>query len=347
MSTTLAERISLRSPAALCCAVPHLLGFHPRSSAVFLWLRRDRILLTQRLDLPASHGELADWTALAWRHDAAGHADELVLLVVVEGDLGALEQGVAAEVEALAVARGIMVRDIVAMVGDRWTSLLCRDASCCPPIGHAIPTEVRQAVDTEFTLHGSEPRAAREDLLADLTRDEVKAQAVALTGMLGPRRWRSHEARERWREGALANLQHWLRTDVGEASSSRYAHLLLGLRDVRVRDTLLWEVSRQEEPAWRLAEQRLTELMRAAPVGDTAPAATCAAVLFWLSGDGVRARGAADVALLDDPGYTLGLLLQRSIDLGLAPSTWLTGMRELSRDTCRHGDTLQSQSPLL
>jgi hypothetical protein len=314
---------------------------------VFLWLNTGRILLTQRLDLPESRAELSDWIALAWRHDAAGRADEIVLLFVVEHGVGALEHELAEAVVSIAAARGTTIRDIVVMLGDRWTSLLCRDEVCCPAAGHAIPAEVRRAIGAEFDAHGPEPMPSREDLLVDLVRDDVRAQRVAVTGMLGQRRWRSRKARERWREEALANLLHWLRVDVGEASDSRCAHLLLGLRDVRVRDTVLWELSRLNSEAWHLAQQRLTTLMRAAPVGDTAPVAACTAVMFWLIGDGVRARGAVELALLDDPGYSLGLLLERSIDLGLAPDTWVVGMRGLSREVCRHGDALQSREPLL
>lgn len=340
MPTPLAERISLRSPAALCCAVPHLLGFHPRASAVLLWLEKGRILLTQRLDLPAHAGDLPEWMSVAWRHSAAQRSDELVLVVVTESGVDALHLELAEAFSVEATDRGVVVRDIVALVHDRWTSLLCGDAMCCPPGGHLIPAHVRLAVDAEFTPEGCAPLPSREDLLVSLARDEATARRVAGTGMLGQRRWKSGAARERWRESSLANLLQWLSVDGGEASDARVAHLLLGLRDVRVRDTVLWEVSHKGPECWRRAQRRLLHLLHAAPEGDTAPVATCLAVVFWLCGDGVRARGSVERALIDDPGYSLALLLERSLAVGLHPDTWTDAMRTLSRDVCRHGDTL-------
>ena len=46
------DALTLRSPDALVAAVPYLLGFWPTDSAVVVWLRGGRIMLTQRLDLP-------------------------------------------------------------------------------------------------------------------------------------------------------------------------------------------------------------------------------------------------------------------------------------------------------
>ena len=84
MTTTSAERISLRSPAALCCAVPHLLGFHPQDSAVLVWLTGGSIILTQRLDLPTAATELEGWAGAAWAHRAVEIADEVIVVLCVD-----------------------------------------------------------------------------------------------------------------------------------------------------------------------------------------------------------------------------------------------------------------------
>lgn len=347
MTTNLADRISLRSPAALCCALPHLLGFHPQSSAVLLWLRSGRILLTQRLDLPSSEELVPTWVRVAWRHEAAPQADELVLVLVVPDGLSSAHRVAAEAVKGEAGSRGIPVRDILALVGDRWSSLLCTDPACCPPAGSPIPDEVRALVDTEFRGERGLPKASRSEVVAELARDDQLAQVLSATGLLQRRRWRHPAARESWRDDALANLLNWMSRADAEWSPPRCAHLLLGLRDVRVRDTALWELTHGMTMALRTAQDQLIRLLRAAPRGDTAPVGTCVAVVCWLQGDGVRALASVERALEDDPGYSLARLVERAIASGVPPQAWFDTMKGLSRDICRHGDALPSEAGLL
>ena len=112
----------------------------------------------------------------------------------------------------------------------------------------------------------------------------------------------------------------------------------MGLRDVRVRDTALWDLGRAPGPKPAAADG-LAALVRSAPQGDVAPAATVLAIVHWLGGDGARANVALDRALADNPEYSLGLMVRTALSSGLPPQSWTAAMSGLSRDTCRHGDS--------
>ena len=352
MTTISAERISLRSPAALCCAVPHLLGFHPQRSVVLVWLADGSIVLTQRLDLPSADEPFDVWARAVWAHRGSAIADEVIGVLCSEesgdpggGDLDPGTSGLrAAGIDALALAirrqaerASTAVRDLIALRGTRWRSLLCADATCCPPEGRSIPSALRESVDASFGRDGAMPWASRDDVVASLARDPDEAAAVSSTGVLQRRRSMSPAARERWRDSALSNLRAWTTTQDGEATPPRAAHLLLGLRDIRVRDTLLWHLTRTDGRGLRIAQGRLGHLVRVAPEGETAPVATVAGLVLWLLGDGVRAAAACDRALADDPDYTLAHMLAVSVGAGLSPADWRSAMATLSLEACRHG----------
>lgn len=342
MTTIAAEHISLRTPAALCCALPHLLGFHPEHSAVLVWLANGRLILTQRMDLPTMTVHLDDWTAAVWAHRAADVADEMVIVLCID-DVAAASPGcdlVAGALQARAHASEIDVRDVIVLGAGRWRSLLCDDTACCPPEGQEIPICLRESVAMTFDIAGGSPHASRSDVVASLDRVVSESDAVEATGVLGRAGSRSRSARERWRDSALANLMAWISPSPGRSTPQRQAHLLLGVRDLRVRDGLLWHVARAEGLDLRVVRDQLCELVRCAPVGETAPVATVTAVVCWLLGDGLRAAVLADRALEDDPDYSLAGMLSASIGGGLPPDQWRNIMGSLSWEVCRYGEDL-------
>lgn len=350
MTTTSAERISLRSPAALCCAVPHLLGFHPQDSAVLVWLTGGSIILTQRLDLPTAATELEGWAGAAWAHRAVEIADEVIVVLCVDPlteihgpGLDALARAVRNQAERSSTA----VRDVIVLRGDRWRSQLCPDPECCPPEGRQIPVDLRSSVAEHFASDMAQPLPTRADVVASLTQDPEAAAAVESTGVLRRGRVVHRAVRERWRDSALSNLRSWTASGRSEATPHRTAHLLLALRDVRVRDTLLWHLTRMEPTQLRTAQGQLCRLLRQAPEHETAPVATVAALALWLLGDGVRATAACDRALADDPHYTLALMLAVAVGTGRSPAEWRAAMSTLSFDTCRYGEDLRHEGQTL
>lgn len=337
MTTTSPERISLASPAALCAAVPHLLGFTPVNSAVLVWLSDGRIVVTQRVDLPDPSVPLEEWVTHVWSHAGARMADEIILIICWEGSDPFPYEHLATVVAARARDIGQGVRDVLHLQGARWRSLLCRDSSCCPPTGHPIPESVGCAVAAEFVIEGRAPRSGRRQVLREFDPDTSLMAQVLATGILGGLRRPSVQARERWRESILTNLLVWLQNPDTPAPPARLAHLLQGLNDIRVRDTVLWELSRWGHEARHVALGQFTRLIVAAPGRHVVPPATCAAVTAWLVGDGVRASAALARAESEDASYSLATLLNSALSQGMPPREWLQMMAALPRDVCRHG----------
>lgn len=329
------DHLVLRSPDALVAAVPYLLGFHPRESAVAVWLRDRRIALTQRLDLPSGPADHPAWLAAMWHHSMADSAHELIL--VVASARPADPELVAMVVDRAAVA-GIEVRDLLRIDEGRWWSLLCTDEQCCPPEGRLVEPATASAVAAEFTVTGRAPLAARETLERSLGPDEVK-QALVAAALAAAPEVPIGPAREQWRDDRIAGVLRLLADGPGDGAqrAAVIADALRGLDDVRVRDTVLWEVSRWSPDALQLALDHAAVALRSAPAGYVAPVASCAATIAWLLGDGARAHIAVVRAHSDDCDYSLALLLAASLRAGLPPAAWRESMAALSRDDCRHG----------
>lgn len=338
MTTTNSERISLRSPAALCCAIPHLLGFHPTASAVVVWLSHGHIILTQRIDLPAKH-EIPYWSRAVWGHHGVRSADEIVAVIIPpEGEDPEARPDIDGAVGNLineAASRRLAVRDVVQLAGDRWRSLTCTDIACCPPAGQRIDPALRTAVAAEFAIEGSAPEPSREIVVHSLAPVPAEVDAVLQTTVLD--RVHRPRDRERWRDDCISNMRHWWATPRADDRPGRLAHLLLGLRDTRVRDTLLWEMCQLSSEQLRIAQGQLARLLRSAPRGDVAAIATCVGVCAWLNGDGTRAAAAAERAHEDDPHHALGQMLRGALFVGVSPAQWRAVMAQLNRDQCRFG----------
>lgn len=331
--------LALTSPDALVAALPYLVGFPPYESGVILWLRGRRLLLTQRLDLPPQGDDMGAWLDAAWGHLAAQEADEIVIAVVSgRADITRL----AAALADVASVRGVDVRDQLVLHEGRWRSLLCTDEQCCPSEGRTIDEQVAAHVAAEFTGAGLSPVAAREALVAELEQDPVRSALVAECAAARPRRQGpAHEqARDEAIDAFLAALDAGSDgRGAGDPSLEEVTALLAGLDDVRVRDTVLWEVSHAGPDRQLRALRQFVSATRQAPPGLVAPVATCAAVASWLVGDGARAQVALDRALRDRPDYSLALLVQHSVRIGLPPRAWREAMHGLTREQCRHGGT--------
>lgn len=335
----------LRSPDAVLAALPYLLGFMPSSSAVLLWLRSGRILLTQRLDLPDSPSDTPAWLDAVFGHGAAARTEEIILVLVTDRPDA---DAIAAPVLAEADARGIDVRDVLHLVGERWRSLLCEDADCCGPEGRMVQQGTREMVAAEFAVLGVAPLADRQALVSEFAADPAALRSVVplLDRRMADRARQlaaGAEGREAWRDEACVTVLEVLlgprgrRAPTPAEKGEWAAEVACCLRDVRVRDTVLWDLSRRPRPQLQRALAALTRATVATPPGHVAPVATTCALVAWLLGDGARASIATERALADDPGYSLATLIAASLQAGLPPEAWREATAGLSRDECRYG----------
>ncbi len=339
-AATHVDTLVLNSPDALVTGLPYLLGFAPVESAVLLWLDHRRLLLTQRIDLPPDDSHIDRWLTAMWQHVAAQQADELiVVLVTMRHDAADL----ARRIEAVAAEREIRIRDSLVVNEGRWRSLLCADESCCDPAGRPVDTAVSDRIAAEFAVIGVAPVHSREDVVREFDPSPVENADVA-AAIGEPLKLRGRKL-ETWRDGIIDEIVGRMSTVDTELDAVGVASILVGLHDVRIRDTVLWELSAADQASRFRALSLLTTCTRMAPPDHVAPASTCAAIAAWLVGDGARAQVALERALDDRPDYGLALLVRHSVTVGLPPASWREAVAGLSREECRTGTAPAGRRP--
>ena len=321
-------RVSLTDPGEIAAALPILLGFPPRESAVLVSLtgpRAARVGLTVRADIPPREhaATLADMLTTSVRTDRPA----AVLLVVVSEAPDVVDQGpdlphrplVHELTLALSRAR-VPVRDALLVRAGRWWSYDCPSACCRPGRGTPLPQGVSElavaAVATGQVVADSRealaariaPRngAARSAMAAAARRVAADASARVLAVGLDA------VSDESW-DAVRAGLAH---SRAGTAlSDAAVARIVWGLRDTSVRDRALM-LALDEDAA---VESLWTECTRRAPRRYVPAPATLLAVCAWLRGDGAMAGVALDRALAADRTYRLARLLSGSLAACMRP----------------------------
>jgi hypothetical protein len=234
------------------------------------------------------------------------------------------------------------VRDALLITRDRWWSYLCGEPECCSPAGTLLDLEIAEGVAARFAFAGVGRLLDRDAVVAVCAPDPAR-QAAHRTGVREAARARFDRlanAADRavewdtWRDDSIALVLDSL-IQAPMTRADREAEVLLALCDVRVRDTVLWEIAHCHEHDPHRAFESAAALLRGAPAGVIAPIGTVTALLGWLIGDGVRAMAALERVWAEDPDYSLAELLGRSINAGLPPTSWRDMMGGLTREACR------------
>ncbi|MDP1878444.1 MAG: DUF4192 domain-containing protein [Actinomycetota bacterium] len=352
------DRLVLSGPDALLASVPHLLGFDCQDSVVLVGLgpnpddRRDvgaMVRLVQRFDTPRPDAPAREVVSIARSAVVPmARSGSTEVIVAVFGAAPSPGAGLpsAALVDDLLAAvddAGLGVRDALFTDGTSRWSYGCDDPGCCPPQGRLIPEATRTLVAAEFAGVGAAMAPSRAALTEEIAPDPARVNSIAtlVADAAAPRR--GTRGLEGWRDRAVEHLAALTRTSGAPIGPEDAALALQGLADVRVRDTFLWDAA-QPGTDTRAFASRLADLVRCAPPGLVAPAATVLAITQWTSGDGARANVALDRAAADDPDYSLAHLVGAALRSGLPPSTWAASLGGLDRDTCRHG-THQPTAP--
>lgn len=375
--------ISLTNPDAVVAALPYLLGFRPERSMVLLWITEGRLTLTQRVDLPApgqSAQERGGFLDALLQPGCHMQADSLIACVVSERAPAstAADQSTSPTapglahvelIDALAHAldeQGLHLLDallIQQMPGaiQRWRSFLCED-DCCPEQGRQVPESIQVSVAAAFTLAGIAVAGSRADVARSL--ESESGPVAEVTRFLAKRSVPTQHARlERWRTARLRRIRDvlGLPDPYSSASDSRaedesqegprtinlnvraIGDVLQGVGDARVRDCLLWSLSRTDDLHPIIV--RMMQCLRAAPDPWVPAMATCVAIATWLNGDGARATMALDRALAVSPNYSLARLLDLALRSGMPPQRWAAMMAGLTEAECRGGNADEGGLP--
>ncbi len=300
---------TLSGPADLAASIPHLLGFHPSDSFVFVWLSQDRIVLTQRIDATALKDVLTNPMLL---FESAGHVDATVVLITYFPSDPDVEPNDLIDLAAAFGSAGVHVLDALLIGRDWWRSVLCTE-DCCTRGPRDLDAAVLDRVAADFILDGVAVLSDREQLVSEVASEPSLAAQVS----------------DQWiREPDYPALVSecvavWRRIEPRSSMHMREAVVhLVALEKVAARDALIWYLAQLDFIRLRYTGDLLRNVLRAAPHGHVAPIATLAGIAAWLSGDGARALMSLDRGLSDDPQYRLALMLQAALSAGLPPSKW-------------------------
>lgn len=375
--TTTAERSlpAITCVSSLIASCPPLLGFEPGECLICVMQTSGAPgTFLARVDLVDDADAAIFGQALAATILRSGaQRVQLVLWLDVEDDAqrSALPgQRLVEQLDACLEASGqIDVQVSVATNGRTWWGLLCQSSDCCGEVGLPVDAEVAQDVRLNYLLAGYGTLPSRDDLHRRLERDSGRAQETVeeLTSL--PRRAETLVSRRRAVDGlwrVLSPGQARTRA-IGPDCADRHldrrpevespwrgaggrrtripsrAEAIRDLRDPGIRDALLIRLALDPtrcRSCWDRTAEALLELLRAAPTGQGAPAATLVALVSWLSGDGALATIACQLARDEDPGYRLAGLTLSLMGSGLSPDEWRASCTGLTEEQCLAGTAL-------
>ena len=287
--------VRLDSATTIAAAVPHLLGFHPHESLVFLWLRRGELVVVQRADLPppTQSDEFVD----AYFQPAKSiPADEAIAIVVNQNRddhkalWAALEERCPVRLRAHLHLAGGQIRDrgdTCDSSGGPWTW---------------ISTEHRQLAGSL----GIGPTPGQPAL----SRDRVQAEFD----------YRPRSSADRIGTGRRFDIADLAQMLVIRPLRPSIDVLFDNADDPHGRDLVMWCCARMSQRERRELLQCMVSAVAATASGHGANLAVATAVVAWLSGDGVRANVALERCLADDPGHLLGRLVDDALSTGVPPS---------------------------
>ena len=334
-------RVRLRGPADVLSSLPHLLGFHPTESLVIMCQSgpRRRQRLTIRVDLPEAADEAHTAVELTECVAREGADGVVIICYIAAPDVVGELPGVrlVRQLAELLADRDIEVCDAYLARGTRWWSYVCTDSRCCPHAGTELPGEMPAAAGVlaaEAVWRGSATMPDRAALVASIEPDPVAVAAASLAmldeiGDSAEAQWSTDAS---WSPAAAVELAGSLLGRYREGhpgmSGAQAARLLVGLRDVRVRDEIAtWGLNPDPETLLAL----LTHLARACPAQDAAPACTLLAWVAYLGGNGPLANVALDRALDAEGDYSMALLLDDALEAQLPPAA----IRQITASVCR------------
>ncbi|WP_323961541.1 DUF4192 domain-containing protein [Arthrobacter sp. JZ12] len=237
--------ISVSNPADILSYIPHVLGFQPQESLVFLSMSGKRIGATLRLDLPMAEADPLDYaqsvrsyleadtsadgvlmvlyTDRAWREPCSPPYADLVHcldLVLETGGLGLLD--------------GWLVSS------SHWRDYFCLDAACCPWPGHPLASITESVLNAELVYQGSAYEQTLEAAVGTLA--SVPSENIQRLTSVYSEQWKGKWDRTSLGRDSLI-LWNALITNPDDTQFGRgpepIAFLLAGLQCAAIRDSVI------------------------------------------------------------------------------------------------------------
>jgi len=281
---------------------------------IIRWSRRGNAVLTQRCDIDAflTPDELSRSDLDLFMEPGRTYRADQAELVVCQDTMDSRIQVGIDRVESALGESNIDVLHTFIFVGQRVYSRDC--SSDCDPHLTRIDTHLSRAV-----------RAA------GCERNPGEFISFSELAELPP-----IEQRTPWRV-AESQFVHDLLQKTGEpATDTELARLVVAIGDLRVRDSILWDMANGVFDRDRLA-RLLTGILPKLDSDRSAPVATSAAICWWLNGNGAMANMCLERALIDAPHYPLATMIRAALDYALSPDFWLESINALTRSQCLAG----------
>ena len=320
---------TLTSAHDLITAIPFIIGFKPTNSLVLISIREGEIGLAMRIDIPVriSSDEI-DLLAGHFTREGA----EAALLVAYMPDQREDGDEILISLGAGLMRHGIHIQESLVVSQGRYRSIICRDQSCCPSDGVALPDISTSEMAAEHVIAGIPmPYEDISELIGSISsldgfdemswRDDVAAFAIDEdlpdedSGVLR-------------RDGveSMNLLLDEFHIGRGPTDRTLVARLIGRMSDVQVRDFALGAYS---EDTYDLYFSMWRELLRIAPPGFIAPIACIVAAMAYENGDGALAQKSLDRAFADEESYPLAGLLRRVFNAGWPPQSFTSMRAEL------------------
>lgn len=318
---------TLTSAHDLITAVPFLIGFHPTNSIVLISVKEGAIGVAMRIDLPMTL--TSDEIDLLAHHFIRDHAEAALLVAYMppgrnDGDSLLISLG------AGLIRNGIEIHESLLISGGRYRSIMCRDASCCPPAGKALPAIENSAIAAEHVVAGIPMPYGNISELIDSIAADPKSMTKGWGATINNFKIDedSPEVSALRRDGveSMELLLDEFRIGRGPTDEMLVARVIGRMSDVQVRD---YAMGVHQEDTYDLYFAMWRELSRLAPLGLVAPIACIVAAMAYENGDGALAQRALDRALADDPSYPLAALLRRVFNAGWPPQSFAQMRAEL------------------
>ena len=309
------RQIRITSPTEFVAAIPALLGFHPEESLVAVLMDGKSLVCSMRSDLDEDPDPVAGVIINAGRN---GGADRVLLAIYTSEDADTTLP-YAHNLAAHLTYSGLLVGDALLVHADRFWSLMCHDAECCPREGNPIPAGTTQ-LESERVAQGLLTVAPSRQALAALytPRPELVADpqiyrsASRFLGLPLAARCEQAISDLRLLVAATHRLDH--RLVEREPVELARIRLTLLLDDITVRDYLLGTLaSGPDDPA---SAEALTQLALTAPKEvRPAVAVTAAVAQAAFAGSPVAIWTLLDLA----EETSLARLISSAIHAGFSP----------------------------
>ena len=301
---------SLTDPTQIAASLPYLLGFHPQESLVFLWLKSNTLIVAQRADL--CPGLPSDEYAESFCGPGSNISADSVLGICVSRQT----RGWVPLWRHLDSVCPVPIRARLHVSGSK-VAPVTPDGRLSKP-WRWIGVRERDAASRDFP--DRRPQRGRDRL-----KDEVEYDPSRAIG-----------------DECLVDEPTRIRTRPNQSNLGQLASMLArqplmcsprlladAAREHQGRDLVLWCAARMGVADCRSLLDGLLEALRGTRVGAGAHLAAAASVVAWLCGDGARANAAVERCLTEDPGNTMGALIDQTIAHAIPPAQ----VREMFVDT--------------